>query len=170
MNVGLVFFCSQRDGFPDKEGQKRLDKAIALFRAGAINVIMVTGGKRQDAWLGEIYADYLKSAGIPDLHIWVENQSNSTASNLKRVNEDLLQREMHLRLIDSTWIITDIMQIARIRILIRYLYWPWPTFYISTGINWRYLPWEPPKLLINIADPQEKFLGWFKRRRERTVR
>jgi len=171
MQIGLVFFCSITNNQPDAQGKRRLDLAVELLESKYIDQILITGGKRKTARLGEIYRDYLVNLGIPAELIWFEGESNTTVSNLKAANDILLTEDMPNKTITGIWFISDYCGLWRVhRLIKRRGYWPWPIHFQFTAIAWRYIFWEPLKWALNEIDPDEKSLGWFKYLRNLTNR
>jgi uncharacterized SAM-binding protein YcdF (DUF218 family) len=61
--------------------QQRLDRAVAIFRAGEVDRILVTGGGHPpEAVVGQ---QYLISKGIPAESVLIETESCSTDENLR---------------------------------------------------------------------------------------
>lgn len=168
MDVAIVFFSSiTSDNAPNKEGRKRLSRAIEMYRQGAIDRILLTGGGRKSRPLGECYRSCLINRKIPEYRIWLESSSCTTASNLKG-SSDLLWEKDELGC-DITWayFISDTCHLLRIKHLANCHPWPCKLDTRSTGIAWSTLWSEPLKMVLNLLDPDEKTLGWFKRLRRK---
>lgn len=166
MKIGLVFIASVKEGFPDKEGKRRLEKAINLLSAGFIDTIMISGGHRKRVKLVEVYRKYLPSQGITDDKILLEGNSNSTASNLLASSQHLINLDIREKQVEEVWFCCDFFQLLRILILLRHIYWPWKKRYAITGVAWSYLPREPIKILANLVDLKKRFQDWCKKLRE----
>lgn len=171
MKVALVTMSAVLNNQPDAQGKQRLDKALQLFENYHVDFIILSGGKRKNVQLLDVFLSYLLEKGVPKERIWVEPQSNTTASSLQLSSERLLNEEFKVKdVVESVVIITDFFQMYRISLLRRKIYWPWKTRKIITGVYWRYLHLEPIKLLLNLLDPDERSLGWFKKMRENSNR
>ena len=69
-------------------GTGRIETAIEAYKQGLVDYFLVTGGIgpysiNPDLAEAEIFANQLIEAGVPDNHIWIENQSVNTIENVK---------------------------------------------------------------------------------------
>jgi uncharacterized SAM-binding protein YcdF (DUF218 family) len=92
-DVGIVLGAALWNNYPSPALQERLDAAYNLYNSGYYSKIIVTGGMDYN---GSTIPEakgmklYLIDKGIPDEHIFVEDQSRSTYENLllsKRIME-----------------------------------------------------------------------------------
>lgn len=81
----VVLGAAQYAGRPSPAFQRRLDHALALYRAGGVNKIVVTGGRRPgDPFSeGEVGVAYLNRAGVPTSALLAESRSRTTIENLR---------------------------------------------------------------------------------------
>ena len=80
----VVLGAAQYAGRPSPAFQRRLDRALALYRAGGVQTIVVTGGRRPgDPYSeGEVGRTYLARQGVPTAALLAETRSRTTAENL----------------------------------------------------------------------------------------
>lgn len=81
----VVLGAAQYAGTPSPAFARRLDHALALYRAGGVRRVVVTGGRRpgDPHSEGEVGVDYLRAAGIPAAALTAETSSRTTAENLR---------------------------------------------------------------------------------------
>lgn len=81
----VVLGAAQYAGKPSPAFQRRLDHALALYRAGGIKTIVVTGGRRpgDPHTEGEVGRSYLVRRGIPAEQVLAETRSRTTIENLR---------------------------------------------------------------------------------------
>lgn len=81
----LVLGAAQYNGRPSPAFRLRLDRAAALYRAGGVRQIVVSGGVgRGDRYSeGRVGAAYLRAHGVPAARLTVETRSHSTLENLR---------------------------------------------------------------------------------------
>ena len=81
----VVLGAAQYAGRPSPAFQRRLDHALALYRAGGVQTIVVTGGRQPgDPYSeGEVGRDYLARQGIPARALLAETRSRTTIENLR---------------------------------------------------------------------------------------
>ena len=78
-------------------GTGRIEKAIEAYKQGLVDYFLVSGGigpysiNRSEAE-AETFANLLIAAGVPDNHIWIENQSVNTVENVKNSMEILIKK------------------------------------------------------------------------------
>lgn len=83
----LVMGAAQYNGVPSPAFQRRLDKALDLYRQGCAEHVVVTGGKRA----GDVYTEgtsgarYLASKGVPEAALKSETTSTTSYQNLVNV-------------------------------------------------------------------------------------
>ena len=86
-NTVLVMGAAQYNGVPSPAFQRRLDKALDLYRQGCAERVVVTGGKRA----GDMYTEgasgarYLASKGVPEAALKSETTSTTSYQNLVNV-------------------------------------------------------------------------------------
>lgn len=93
-DVGIVLGASLWNDKPSPALQERLDRALALYRDGKFDRILVTGGvDAGGAKLSEAEGmrDYLLARGVPEDSIVPETQARSTYENLKFSREIMEQ-------------------------------------------------------------------------------
>lgn len=157
MKIALVFFCAVKDGGPDPEGKRRLDKAMALMSHRQADRVVISGGGRETGPLGTIYRDYLIAHGASESQIHLEGSSSSTISNLR--NSQAYLSSFAQENVDEVLLIADTLQLIRISRTIRRINWPWKTKKMTTGICWgRQLLLEPIKMIMTVIDPEERCL------------
>lgn len=81
----VVLGAAQYAGRPSPAFQRRLDHALALYRAGGVQTIVVTGGRQPgDPYSeGEVGRDYLARQGVPARALLAETRSRTTIENLR---------------------------------------------------------------------------------------
>lgn len=81
----LVLGAAQYNGHPSPVFRARLDHALALYRAGGVTRIVVSGGVgRGDHFSeGQVGRDYLAAHGVPARLLAAETRSRDTVENLK---------------------------------------------------------------------------------------
>ena len=81
----LVLGAAQYNGRPSPAFRQRLDRALALYQAGGIRQIVVSGG----VGAGDRYSEgavgqrYLAGRGVPAARVQAETHSRNTLENLK---------------------------------------------------------------------------------------
>ena len=82
--TALVMGAAQYDGVPSPAFQRRLDRALELYRSGCASRIVVTGGKRAGDRFseGEAGARYLRARGLPEGAVESETSSTTSFENL----------------------------------------------------------------------------------------
>ena len=81
----LVLGAAQYNGHPSPVFRRRLDRALALYRAGGVRRIVVSGGVgRGDHFSeGAVGAAYLARQGVPTAALTAETHSRDTVENLR---------------------------------------------------------------------------------------
>lgn len=81
----VVLGAAQYAGRPSPAFQRRLDHALALYRAGGVQTIVVTGGRQPgDPYSeGEVGREYLARQGVPARALVAETRSRTTIENLR---------------------------------------------------------------------------------------
>jgi len=81
----VVLGAAQYAGKPSPAFQRRLDHALALYRAGGVQTVVVTGGRRpgDPHTEGEVGRSYLIRLGIPAEQVLAETRSRTTIENLR---------------------------------------------------------------------------------------
>jgi uncharacterized SAM-binding protein YcdF (DUF218 family) len=104
--VGMIFFrgSDPTGRFLRRDTLRRANKAVLLYRKGAISMIACIGGARagHDRLGSEMVKDFLVSRGIPDNKILVDRESYDSRTNCQVVRK--LAREYgwpHITLIAS---------------------------------------------------------------------
>lgn len=81
----VVLGAAQYAGRPSPAFQRRLEHALTLYRAGGVQRIVVTGGRRpgDPHSEGEVGATFLKRSGVPASALLSETRSRTTIENLR---------------------------------------------------------------------------------------
>ncbi|MGG2200311.1 MULTISPECIES: YdcF family protein [Paenibacillus] len=85
-DVGIVLGASLWQTTPSPALKERLDRAVELYRSGVITEVIVSGGydtPKSTLTEAEGMRNYLMEQGIPEGHIYLENEARSTYENLK---------------------------------------------------------------------------------------
>ncbi len=111
----VVMGAAQYNGTPSPVFARRLDRALALYRAGCAPRILVTGGKQPgDSFTeGGAGVRYLAEHGVPKAALVSEKRSRSSYQNL-HFSEPLLRGQRVL-------IVTDDLHAYRTKLLARHL-------------------------------------------------
>lgn len=90
----VVLGAAQYDGRPSPALQARLDHAADLYELGHAPVIWVTGGQRPGdrTTEGKSGYDYLRTRGLPDEALQIENQGRNTWESLAATARFLRER------------------------------------------------------------------------------
>ena len=80
----LVLGAAQYNGHPSPAFRRRLDHALALYKAGGVQKIVVAGGvgKGDRFSEGSVGVGYLAGRGVPRARLAAERTSRSTLENL----------------------------------------------------------------------------------------
>ena len=91
----VVLGAAQWNGRPSPVLRARLDRAIALYRQGYAPLLVLTGGSLAGDPFSEASAgrDYALAQGVPAEAILVEEESRSTAENLRGAWQLLAPRQ-----------------------------------------------------------------------------
>ena len=90
----VVLGAAQYDGTPSPVFRARLEHAVALFREGYGDVLVVTGGKAEGDRTTEAAAarHYAVEHGVPPAAILVEDEGRTTLESLRTVGAMLRER------------------------------------------------------------------------------
>ena len=88
----IVLGAAQYAGRPSPAFQRRLNHALALYRGGGVQQIVVTGGRRPNDPFseGEVGTAYLNQHGVPTGALLAETRSRTTIENLRYARTMLL--------------------------------------------------------------------------------
>lgn len=89
-DAGIVLGAALWNNVPSPALRERLDGALALYEAGTVDYLILSGGKASNASLlseAEGMRDYLVTAGLPAEKLLLEMQSTDTYENLLFSNE-----------------------------------------------------------------------------------
>lgn len=109
-DCAIVPGAGVRANVPSPVFQGRLDRAIALYQAGFIGKIILTGGVSPGMVLSDaaIASRYVAAFGVPAADILIEPHSRVTRENLR--NAHLLMQQHQLR---SALIVSDPLHMKR---------------------------------------------------------
>lgn len=112
----VVLGAAQYNGRPSLVLQDRLDQALALYRAGYADRIVVTGGRQPGDVFTEATAgyNYLRQQGVPDEHILKEVQGKNTYESLAAT-----ARFLRAEGLTSVLMVTDGYHAYRVRAIAR---------------------------------------------------
>ncbi|KEF33364.1 hypothetical protein RDMS_12675 [Deinococcus sp. RL] len=84
-STAVVLGAAQYAGTPSPAFARRLDHALALYRAGVVRRIVVTGGRQpgDPHTEGAVGVQYLRAAGVAASALLAETKSRTTADNLR---------------------------------------------------------------------------------------
>lgn len=97
-DVGIVLGASLWGDEPSPGLKERLNLVIEQYQAGRFQDIIVTGGydtPQSTVSEAEGSKRYLVQQGIPENHIWLEDQSTSTLENLQNAQEIMKKQDWH---------------------------------------------------------------------------
>lgn len=88
----VVLGAAQYAGRPSPAFERRLSHALRLYRAGGVERIVVTGGRRPgDPYSeGEVGVHFLTEHGVPPKALLAETRSRTTIENLRNARTSLL--------------------------------------------------------------------------------
>lgn len=83
--TALVMGAAQYDGEPSPALQRRLDRALALYRSGCVERVVVSGGNQPGDRFseGEAGVRYLGDRGVPDEALAGETEARNSVENLR---------------------------------------------------------------------------------------
>jgi len=102
-----------RDGRPSRAIERRVQAAVALYRAGVAPVLVLSGGGGRAVPEAEVMRDLALAAGIPDSALLVEPTSRNTLENATESARLLAARGT------SIVLVTDRYHALRARVLFR---------------------------------------------------
>lgn len=81
----VVLGAAQYAGRPSPAFQRRLEQALALYQAGGVRTVVVTGGRQlgDPHSEGEVGVRYLQARGLPRSALIAETRSRTTVENLR---------------------------------------------------------------------------------------
>ncbi len=90
----VVFGAAEYDGRPSPVLLGRLQRALALYRAGLAPELMVTGGAGGDPHFTEagVGAAWLRAQGVRAGQVWIDPRSATTPASVRRVTAVLRRR------------------------------------------------------------------------------
>lgn len=82
--IALVMGAAQYDGRPSPALERRLQRALELYRAGCVEAIAVSGGRAPGDRFseGEAGVRYLRARGVPAESLRAEDEATTSAENL----------------------------------------------------------------------------------------
>jgi len=88
-------FNARRTGISN-ETRRRLHYGISLLQSKKAGTLLVAGGNRPDQGINGagLMAEYVRSLGIPDVAVIVENSSHDSLSNLERISQIMRQHDL----------------------------------------------------------------------------
>ncbi len=95
-DVLIVLGCRvYPDGSPSAALRRRLETALALWRTGRADRILLSGGRRWGGWSeAEVMREVLGAAGLPRRSLFVELRSLSTVENARFCREWLREQRL----------------------------------------------------------------------------
>lgn len=79
----MVLGCRVRGAAPSPPLRRRLERAIALYRAGAAPLLVLSGGGAGPVPEAEIMARLARGAGVPEAALVIEAGSRNTVENAR---------------------------------------------------------------------------------------
>ena len=112
----VVLGAAQYNGRPSPVLRARLDRALAVWAAGAAPLIVVTGGRMAaDAFTeAEAGRDYLIEHGIPESAILMENEAHDSWESMQGVARLLEERGL-----STVLLVSDGFHLLRVKIMAR---------------------------------------------------
>ena len=109
-DVALVLGAAVDGDAPSPVFAARLDHAIALYREGRVDGLMLTGGRSDDDTLSEAEAGrrYAIARGVASADILAEHRSRTTRQNLVEA-----RRVMNREKVASAFIVSDPLHLRR---------------------------------------------------------
>ena len=103
------------DGTLSERLTQRLACGLALYRAGRVGRLLVSGGLGQEGFYeGDKMRDYLRAQGVPDSVIIVDNQGSNTQQTVR--NTLRLRPQLRFR---SLIVVSQFYHISRTKMLFR---------------------------------------------------
>ncbi|MCR5889846.1 YdcF family protein [Hymenobacter sp. J193] len=103
------------DGSLSPRLKARLDKALALYRAGSSATIFVSGGLGKEGhWEGTVMQRYLVRQGVPAAAIIVDNQGNNTLATARNFAQLARQRRF-----GSALVVSQFFHLSRTKLMLR---------------------------------------------------
>ncbi|MGE0118531.1 MAG: YdcF family protein [Dongiaceae bacterium] len=103
-----------RDGRPSRAIERRVQTAVALYRAGVAPVLLLSGGGERAVPEAEVMRGLALAAGVPDMALLVEPRSRNTLENATETARLLADRG-----ISAVILVTDRYHAPRARVLFR---------------------------------------------------
>lgn len=102
-DAAIVLGAAQWNGKPSPVFEGRLKQGIELYEQGAVEYLVLTGGKSEDAASSEaeVGKQYAMEKGIPEEDILYEDRSLVTEENLNNAKEVAKKNEIHSFLLVS---------------------------------------------------------------------
>jgi len=93
---GMLSYDMDYDRIQFQRGADRLFQAVELYKTGVIKKILFTGGSGSIEFAeikeGAFVKRYLRTIGIPEEDIWIENESRNTRENALNASEFIKQQ------------------------------------------------------------------------------
>lgn len=124
-DVGIVpGSMANPDGTPSHRLAARLDKAVALYRAGLIRHVIVSGGTgKEGVDEAVVMQRYLQARQLPLAVILVDHQGNTTNDTARNA-----ARLMQINGFQSATIVTQYFHVTRMRVALK-KYWAGPIYH-----------------------------------------
>ena len=94
---GMLEYDVQFNRIQFRQGADRLFQAVELYKTGSIRKIFFVGGSGSIEFAhlkeGMFVRRYLRTIGIPEKDIWIENESRNTRENAVNAHELLSQKK-----------------------------------------------------------------------------
>ncbi|WP_302796518.1 YdcF family protein [Hafnia paralvei] len=99
----IVLGAGVKNGEPSPVFQERLNHSVYLYQKGYVGIIILTGGYSIGSHVSDakIAKRYLLAKGIPEMNIFLEEQSTVTRENLSYAKDVMNLHQLHNALIIS---------------------------------------------------------------------
>jgi uncharacterized SAM-binding protein YcdF (DUF218 family) len=114
----VVLGAAQYDGRPSPVLQARLDRALAVYKAGDAQWVVVTGGRQEGDRFTEAETgrNYLIAHGVPERAILLENEGRSSWQSMRGAGQILEARGVKRILL-----VSDGYHLFRLKLMARHL-------------------------------------------------
>lgn len=115
-DCAIVAGAGIRGDLPGPVFAARLDHAIALYRDGKVNTLILTGGYSPDASQSDaaIARQYVLNHGIPASRVFIDEQSRVTRENIRNAKQIMTRQQLKTALL-----VSDPLHMLRMRLIAR---------------------------------------------------